>query len=84
MSMDGSSMNNQTLNNRSVQFNAADGQSLDIGDGEDEEKGDDKSDSEEERRTLYGNDASNFLSYSKMMHVMDEKHPRKKIINEET
>lgn len=75
-------VNDKTLNNRSVQFAASDGVTLDIGDG-DEEK-DEKSDSEEERKNLYGNDASNFLSYSKMLKVMDDKHPRKKVINEET
>ena len=74
----------QTLNNRSVNFNASDGNTLDIGDAEEYEQEDAKSDSEEERKTLYGNDASNFLSYTKMIKVVNDKHPRKKVYDEAT
>ena len=33
---------------------------------------------------MYGNDAANFLSYTKMMKAMDEMHPRKKVFDEKT
>lgn len=47
--------------------------------------GDDEgSNSEEEREALYGNDASNHLSYTKMMKEMDKIHPRVKIVDPET
>lgn len=81
---DASSNFDQTLNNRSVHFNASDGATLDIGDGADSEREEGKSDSEEERKQLYGNDASNQLSYTKMIRVINEKHPRKKVFDEET
>ena len=37
-----------------------------------------------EREKIYGNDASNNLSYSKMLRAMDITHAREEVINEET
>ena len=67
-----------------IKFRAADGGSIDLGDGENYNDDDDteNSNSEEERGAYYGNDASNNLSYTKMKRKRDQMHIREKVIDE--
>ena len=67
--------------NQSVKYQATDGTPFDLGDKEAVD--DEQSNSEEEREKIYGNDASNHLSYSKMLRAMDLLHARESYFCEE-